>query len=276
LIPFPFVYIAPETLQEAADTYSDCVNHGLKPLYFTGGTEIITMGRANSLRFDAVIDLKYIPETKGFSNVNNLLKVGAAETLNDVACWNGFPLLTKCCQRVADHTAQCKISLGGNIAGTVIYHEAALALMLSDANAELYGPEGIRTVHLNELFSPMLTLKPGEFFVCFSFDLCYAGLPFVHAKHVVSEKIGYPLFTLAAVQNGGVMEAAFSGLYRYPVRFHFPLNGAGSGPENLSCQLRSQMMETPLSDAAGSAEYRLFRLEGALNNTAAMLRGNLS
>lgn len=273
MIPFSFAYIAPETLKEAADAFQDCVCRGLKPLYYTGGTEIITMGRVGSLRFDAVIDLKCIPEMKGFRNENNILYIGAAETLNDVACQNSFPLLTKCCQRVADHTAQCKITLGGNIAGTVIYHEAALALMVSDAKAELYGPEGSRTVELNTLFTPTPSLMPGEFFVCFSFDMQFAGLPFVHAKHVVSEKIGYPLFTLAAVAKGGTMEAAVSGLYRYPVRFHFPLNKNGTAPENLSDRLHSQMKVEPLSDISGSAQYRLFRLEGALNDAAAKLGG---
>jgi hypothetical protein len=36
MIPFPFAYIAPETLKEAADAYSECVNQGLVPLYYTG------------------------------------------------------------------------------------------------------------------------------------------------------------------------------------------------------------------------------------------------
>ena len=125
MIPFSFAYVAPDTLREAADAYVDFAGRGLKPLYFSGGTEIITMGRVDSLRFDAVIDLKGIPETRGFGGTDASVSIGAAETLNGVACWNGFPLLTKCCQRIADHTAQCKITLGGNVAGTVIYREAA-------------------------------------------------------------------------------------------------------------------------------------------------------
>jgi CO/xanthine dehydrogenase FAD-binding subunit len=145
--------------------------------------------------------------------------------------------------------------------------------MLSDTKAELYGPEGSRTASLNELFSPMLTLRPGEFFVRFTFDTRSAGLPFVHAKHVVSEKIGYPLFTLAAIREECAMDAAVSGLYRYPVRFHFSLNGAGSKLESLSDQLHCQMKEEPLSDASGSCEYRLFRLEEALNDAAEKFGG---
>ncbi len=271
MIPFSFAYIVPDTLQEAASAYSDLAGKGLKPLFYTGGTEIITMGRVGSIQFDAVIDLKCIPELKGFKKENSIISIGAAETLNDVACWNGFPLLTKCCQRVADHTAQCKITLGGNVAGTVIYHEALLALLLSHAKAELFGPEGSRTMDLKFLFTPMLTLKQGEFFVRFSFDKHYAGLPYIHVKHVVSEKIGYPLFTLAAVREGDAMAAAISGLYRHPIGLHFSLEDKEPDFGLLSDQLNCQVNEEPINDASGSSEYRLFMLRGALSNAMTKL-----
>ncbi len=273
MIPFPFAYITPDTLGEAADAYVDFENRGLKPLYFSGGTEIITMGRVNSLRFDAVIDLKSIPQMKGFYSSGGSFSLGGAESLNAVACWNGFPLLSKCCQRIADHTAQCKITLGGNIAGTVIYHEAVLALMLAEARAELYGPDGGRTVNMNALFNPSLAMNRGEFIVRFSFERKYADLPFVHVKHVASEKIGYPLFTLAAMIKDGALEVAISGLYRHPARFRFPLAAGDSGLESLPGLLHNQIVEPPLNDTGGSADYRLFRLEGALKDAMTELGG---
>jgi CO/xanthine dehydrogenase FAD-binding subunit len=273
VIPFPFTYLLPDTLQEAADAYSDFESRGLSPLYLSGGTEIITMGRVNSIHFDAVIDLKSIAQMRGFCSTNGSFFLGAAESLNDVSCWNGFPLLSECCQRIADHTAQCKITLGGNIAGTVIYHEAALALMLAKAKVELYGPEGGRTAELNSLFIPPLAIKRGEMIVRFSFETQYAVLPFVHVKHVASEKIGYPLFTLAVIIRDGVMDAAVSGLFRYPFCFHFPLHIGDSSPESISKQLHSQIIEPPVSDVAGSADYRLFRLESALKDAMIKLGG---
>ena len=161
MIPFPFSYWRPKTLKEAADAYESMVSRGERPLYLGGGTEIITMGRVSSLVFDAVIDLKGIPELFGLKREESRLIIGAAQTLNSIACWNAFPLLTQCCARVADHTAQCKITLGGNLAGTIIYREAMLALMLSDAVAELYGPHGARTAKVYDLFSPNVILSPG-------------------------------------------------------------------------------------------------------------------
>ncbi len=275
MIPFPFTYWQPQTLAEAVDAYQNCMGRGDKPLYFSGGTEIITMGRVNSLTFDAVIDLKKIPELLGLWRDGNRLFIGAAQTLNSIAAWNAFPLLTKCCTRVADHTAQCKITLGGNIAGTIIYHEAALPLLLASAQAECFGPEGARTVEISALFSQKPSLKPGEFIVRFSLNDAVANLPYVHAKHVDSEKIGYPLFTLAAIREKVAVRAAVSGMYSYPVLLTFSNADAKPEPYYLEEQLSSQLQEQPLSDVLGSGEYRLFRLKAALCDMMERLKEDL-
>ncbi len=264
MIPFPFAYYAAETLDEALSAYQECAGRGETPLYAGGGTEIITMGRVNSLSFDALISLKAIPELAGLLRADGRLILGAGETLNAIACWNAFPLLSKCCARVADHTAQCKITLGGNIAGTVIYHEALLPLLLSDAQAELYGPGGHRAAPLASLFTPGLSLKPGEFFVRFSLAESKTGLPFVHAKHVNSEKIGYPLLTLAAIREGDTVTAAISGLYRYPLLLRFPYTGVLAARLEMEAQLSSQLPGPPLDDLMGTGAYRLFWLQELL------------
>ena len=272
MIPFTFSYWQPQTLQEAVDAYVSCAKRGEKPLYYGGGTEIITMGRVNSLKFDAVIDLKNIPELSGLNREGNRLVLGAAETLTSIARWNAFPLLSRCCARVADHTAQCKITLGGNIAGTIIYHEAVLPLLLAGATAELYGPEGARAADISALFSPGLNLLPGEFFVRLSLDAGNAGLPFVHAKHVDSEKIGYPLFTLAAILKKDIIMAAVSGLFPYPALLIFPAANTEQDPALLEKQLNDQLPGQPLSDVLGSGEYRLFRLKQALGDMISRLK----
>ncbi len=266
MIPFSFAYLAPDTLDEAVLAYAECTEDGQSPLYYAGGTEIITKGRVNSIRFGAVIDLKHIPEMRGLYENEKQFIIGAAQTLNDIACWNRFPLLTKCCQRVADHTAQCKITLGGNIAGTVIYHEALLALILAKATAVLFGPEGRRETVLSELFTPKLSLKPGELLVQFMLDKRYADMDYIHVKHVESEKIGYPLFTLAAVADGNVVRAAVSGLYAHPVWADFALEDSAPAKGTLADTFKKQADEEVISDFMASGEYRLFRLEQALHD----------
>jgi CO/xanthine dehydrogenase FAD-binding subunit len=273
MIPFSFAYLQPKTLEEAVQAYKEYAAQGKKALYFGGGTEIITMGRVNGLHFDAVIDLKAIPDMYGLGTDNGRLTLGAAETLNSVFLFNGFPLLSQCCARVADHTAQCKITLGGNVAGTVIYHEAVLPLLLANATAVLNGPGGMREALVRDLFQPELFLGSGEFIVRFLAEERCARLPYVHAKHTTGEKIGYPLFTLAAVQEGENIAAAVSGLYTYPVWLEFPNSKERLTGEALAALLKQKYLDDPLCDLFASGEYRLFMLADALNNAFSRLGG---
>ncbi len=273
MIPFAFAYIVPNTLDEAAKAYSECVSRGQKPVYYAGGTEIITMGRVKSLHFDAVIDLKHIQDMYALNDEKDRFVIGAGQTLNDIIYWNRYPLLAKCSQRVADHTSQCKITLGGNIAGTVIYHETSLAFLLADATAVLFGPEGKREATLSSLFTPKLTLEPGEFIVQFFMDKRYGNLDYIHVKQVESEKIGYPIFTLAAVKKDKKVSAAVSGLYAHPVWADYTKKDRELPKEKLADKLKRQQGEDVISDVMSSGEYRLYRLNQALDDMMDKLGG---
>ncbi len=273
MIPFPFEYIEPDTLEEAASVYAGLSQKGLRPLYYAGGTEIITMARVNSLAFDALIDIKHIPQCRGYGYSGEKIVFGAAATLNDVALSGLFPLLEKACARVADHTAQCKITLGGNVAGTIFYHEAALPLLLADATVLLASPAGTREAPLRSLYHQKLILQPGEIIVCFSMDPAVASLPYVHAKHTQGEKIGYPLFTLAALRTPGIVRAAIAGYYPFPVMVTLPLAHLPIEPAAAASLLMGQMAGEPISDTLGSGQYRRQMLEKALQAMLEVLGG---
>ncbi len=273
MIPFAFDYIAPDTLEEAVDTHARIVGQGRAPVYFAGGTEVITMARVNSLAFDAVIDIKHIPQCRGYGIAGENLVLGAAASLNDIALSRVFPLLSKACARIADHTAQCKITLGGNVAGTIIYHEAALALLLADASVLLAGLAGVRECSLSSLYHGKLALQPGELIVQFTVDPGVAALPFVHAKHTEGEKIGYPLFTLAAVRYANAIKAAIGGYYPHPAVITLPLSSFPMDTEYAIGQLMLQLAGEPITDTLGSAEYRRSMLVTALRAMLVQLGG---
>ena len=65
MIPYDFEYYKPSSIQEALNLFVELNKTGRKPVYFSGGTEIITLGRLNLVTGDAVIDLKEIPECNG-------------------------------------------------------------------------------------------------------------------------------------------------------------------------------------------------------------------
>ena len=49
---FDFAYYRPDTLNETIECYNNLVSGNQSVLYYGGGTEIISMARAESIKFD--------------------------------------------------------------------------------------------------------------------------------------------------------------------------------------------------------------------------------
>jgi CO/xanthine dehydrogenase FAD-binding subunit len=129
VISYDFDYYKPVSIDEALQLYRSLQGEGKQPVYYSGGTEIITLGRVNRIVTGAVIDLKGIPECLALQMENDQLVIGAAVTLTTVQESNLFPLLSKVISEIAEHTARNKITLGGYICGNIYYREAVLPLL---------------------------------------------------------------------------------------------------------------------------------------------------
>lgn len=119
MIPYDFDYYRPNSIQEALTMYQTLKHAGRKPMYFSGGTEIITLGRVDWVYTDAVIDLKGIPEYHVLFKSESRLILGAGLSLVQIEEANPFPLLSETASEIADHTARTKITLGGNICAQI-------------------------------------------------------------------------------------------------------------------------------------------------------------
>lgn len=236
MIPFNFSYHRPESVVEAVSLFQELDAQGKKPLYYGGGTEIISMGRHNNVDTGAVIDIKNIPECRVQAFAGDSLVIGAGVTLTQIQEAKLFPLLAQAGARVADHTIQNKITLGGNICGSIIYREALLPLLLTDCQVVLTGPGGSRTALINEMFDRQVQLERGELILQFGIPKTLLSRPYIHIKRTKSEKISYPLLTICALHSGDGIRFAFSGLCGFP--------------------FRSQEMEQALNDSAQPFEKR--------------------
>ncbi|OAA93997.1 FAD binding domain-containing protein [Clostridium coskatii] len=267
MIPFDFEYYKPETVEEAVQLYIELNEKGIKPLYYSGGTEIISMSRAYNVHTEAVIDIKGISECNVQKLMDNKLIIGAAITLTQIAEANLFPLLTLTVQRIADHTIQDKITLGGNICGTIIYREAVLPLLVSNSEVIIAGPNGRKQVLLKNIFDKKMKLACGEFIVNVIVDKCFLSLPYLHIKRTKSDKIDYPLVTIAALKDYNRINIAFSGICSYP--FRSPMVEDCLNNTNLSSNIRvnnsiDNMPDSILNDIVGSADFRKFMLQKIL------------
>lgn len=267
MIPFDFAYYRPETVDEAVQSYSDLAGKGKKPMYYGGGTEFISMARLGNVCADAVIDLKGIPELNLQVIQNGELSIGAAVTLTNIAEQNLFPLLSRTVRRIADHTIQGKITLGGNLAGTIIYRESVLPLLVADSEVEIASSQGQKRVPLKDVFRKRLELIPGEMLVRAIVQERFLTLPHIHTKRTKNEKIDYPLITLVGLNNANKVNLAFSGLCEHPVRFagleDIVNQGSQPAPARVDNAI-SQIVGQILSNSSGSSQYRQFVLRAML------------
>lgn len=267
MIPFDFEYYRPESAKEAVDLYFELKESGKNPLYYGGGSEIISMARAHNIHTRAVIDIKGIPECNVHELKDNKVIIGSAVTLTKIAEMNLFPLLSLGVKRIADHTVQGKITLGGNIAGTIIYKESVLPLLVSNSNIVISTIDGLKTIALRDIFHKEIKLNDGEFIVSVIIDGECISMPYLHVKRTKNDKIDYPLITIVAIKEKNKINIAFSGACNYPFRSSLIedcLNDNTLTNESKINNVLNSIPDKILSDLAGSADFRKFMLQKML------------
>lgn len=276
MISFNFEYYRPDTKEEAVQLFKELNGQQKRPMYLSGGTEIISLGRMNEIYTNAVIDIKNITECNVMEEKGNKLYFGSVKTLTQIAEGKLFPLLSDVVSRIADHTNQCKITLGGNLAAKIIYREAALPLMLADATLVIYGPSGERQVSFNDIFVEKLHLNEGEFILQAIVDASYKNLPSTHIKKTKIDKIDYPLTTFAVLKKDGQYRTAFSGLCPFPFRsthVESVLNNRLDRLENRINNAANNLPAPVINDILGSSDYRLFVFKKTLTDVLFDLEG---
>ncbi len=276
MLPFDFDYHKPVSLEEAVQIYQRLERQGKQPIYFSGGTELITLGRLNLAYTEAVIDIKGILDLQAVEWHDGQLFLGSAVSLTKLVEVKPFPLLSQVASGIADHTARGKITLGGNVCARIFYREAALPFLLGGSQAMIAGPKGVRHVEFDELFSEQLQLGKGELVVQFITDRKIVEAPYFAVKRRQQWEIGYPLITITAVVLNGEMRVSVSGLCPFPFRLAeaeaFLNNRELSAAERIKGVLKA-VPKPVLNDVEGSADYRLFVLENLLEDVLRHFEG---
>ncbi|MBO9129431.1 FAD binding domain-containing protein [Bacillus sp. 165] len=276
MIPFDFEYYQPHSIREAVQLFYKLYREKKQPLYYGGGTEIITLGRNKQAFTKAVIDIKEIPECNVLGQHKNHLVLGTALTLTQVAEASVFPLLGKTAAKIADHTARNKITLGGNIVGEVPYREAVLPFLLTNSTLVVAGMEGVRYVPIHQMFIEKLRLNKGEFLVQMITDIEYVTLPYYTVKKRKLEKIDYPLVTMSALKKGNNIRMAFSGLCAFPFRSLYMEAEINNHSLRMEERIERTILQIPasvLDDLRGSKDYRLFVLKNMLLDMVTSFEG---
>lgn len=221
------------------------------------------MARMHNIHTGAVIDIKGIADCNVYELDGSDLVIGSGLTLTNIAQKNLFPLLSSTVERIADHTIQGKITLGGNIAGSIIYREAILPLLVADSAVVIANKKGQRMLALNNVFKKAIQLQNEDLIVRFVINKSFLALPYFHIKRTKNEKIDYPLITISGLVDNDRIKVGFSGLHNYPFRsksIEDILNNDSYSKDIKIKKVIDDVSDEILNDISGSAEYRKFML----------------
>lgn len=276
MLPFNFRYSKPKTAHDAVSLYQGARNRRKIPFYFSGGTELITLGRIGLDYADDVIDLKGLQGYREMFLHERYMVIGGGVTLTSIEEDNRFPLLSKVVSEIADRTSRNKITIGGNICGKIFYREAVLPLLLADSVIGVAGPGGLEYRPINTIFNQTIQLQDGQFVFTILIEKEYLDLPYFTLKRRKQWNTGYPLVTIAAIKKGGEIRMAFSGVCPFPFRspeMEKAVNDKALAPEERADRAFGSLPSPILDDVEGSKEFRLYVLKNMIADAIRGLEG---
>jgi len=257
MIPFKFSYVVPDTIEEAVQAWNSAEKRGVNPLYYSGGTEIITLCRDQKIEPGLIIDIKKIPDCNTLVQ-NETSTFGSALTLNKIIESTNIPILARTLERIADHTIRNKLTLGGNIIGRLPYREAVLPFMVLYGSVQIASANGIRTENISDFFNKRMLLKKGELLVNLSLKNDKNDNWFYKRKEK-SGIIDYPILTACFTGKPGNIKMALSGSFSYPIRdkeVEIILNNKSLDHRKRAAAVVDSMNNLFRSDFRASADYR--------------------
>ena len=161
-----FVYLAPESLEEAAALK---LEHDDKAIFMAGATDVIIRLRDHLIAPDYVIDLKNIPDMGEITfSESSGLHIGALATMTQIATnehvLRHYPYLAEAAAYVGGRQIRNRATCAGNIVNASPLADTATPLYCHDAVVELFSLSGRRDVPIQEfiLFVRKVALQPGE------------------------------------------------------------------------------------------------------------------
>jgi carbon-monoxide dehydrogenase medium subunit len=210
LIP-RFSLARPRTLDEAWEAFARTGGDGA---WIAGGTELLQVMKMGLGRFGTLIDLKSIDDLRGIAiDDAGWLRIGATTTHREIerspVVHDSLPALAGLETRVANVRVRNTGTLGGNLAFAEPHSDPATFLLACDAELELRGPNGSRTVHVGEfVVGPLLTARePDEVIVAIGIPPRAPGEGRGYGKIAFFERPAASVGVRVRIQDGAIGEA---------------------------------------------------------------------
>ena len=148
-----FEYRRPTTLPEATKYLAE---HPGSVRVLAGGTDLVAWLRDDAVAPDLVVDIKSIPDLHDLRLDGDTLHIGSlvtfSELINSEIVKERAPLFAEMAETVASTGIRNRATLVGNICSAVPSCDAGPVLLAYDTTVHLTGPNGSRTVDINDWF----------------------------------------------------------------------------------------------------------------------------
>lgn len=266
--PAPFEYHAPESISDVTALLAE---HGDEAKALAGGQSLVPMLALRLTRFEHIVDLNRVEELRGVSRSNGTLTVKAMTTQrtveHDTAAGEAVPLLAEAIPLIGHFQIRNRGTVGGSIAHADPASELPAVALALDAELEIAGAGGSRTVPASDFFVGTWTTTVGEDEILSAVHFpVWSGNTGFAVEEVARRSGDFALAGVVAaveVDDGGSVSRAaisFLGMAPTPVRAgqaEQALVGSAPSATDLEEIGRLAVADTePTADVHASAEYR--------------------
>ena len=262
-----FDLLQPRSLQEAVELLQ---KHGDDGRAIAGGTTLVILMKERALHYRYLIDLQSIPGLTGIARENNGVRIGALATHRMVETSplirQAFPAVARAFGHIGNVRVRQTASVGGNLAHADYRLDPPPALLALNAEVNVFGPQGARTVPIRKFFQGMYetALAPGEVLVDVKIPFAPENSQAVYMRYTALSANDWPCLGVAAFlarQNGRCQElrVALGGVAATPVL----IGGLDfASDQSLDQGVMDRVLESvdqqisPFSDLRGSEWYK--------------------
>ncbi|MCK8825714.1 FAD binding domain-containing protein [Fuchsiella alkaliacetigena] len=148
-----FEYFKPSQVKDVASllkAYADNIK------VLAGGTDLLVAMQEGDLAPDYIVDIKGLTDIDRikYDKENQILRLGAATSLNDIAAskvvQKHWPLLAEAAQTVGSYQLRNRATIGGNLCNSSPAADTLAPLVALEAEVEMVGLEGSRIMKVKD------------------------------------------------------------------------------------------------------------------------------
>jgi carbon-monoxide dehydrogenase medium subunit len=201
MIPAEFEYVAAGSVQEAIGLLQQ---HGDGAKLLAGGHSLIPMMKLRLAQPAVLVDISKIDGLSGVSQSGNTVTIGALTTHaaleDDASLAKSLPLVAQAATHIGDPMVRNRGTFGGSLAHADPAGDWPAVALAVGGTAKITGPNGDRSVDLDDFFVDILTsaVEPGEVLTAIELNVPSGkyGTAYKKFSHPAS---GYAVIGAAAV-----------------------------------------------------------------------------